>query len=249
MKPRFSIIIPVRNEVDNLKIMIPLLEAGIEIPHETLVVYDFPEDTSVGAVKRLEPIYPNVRLVLNDLGAGIPNAIKKGVAAASCDIILITAVDELFRPAVVGEMLGLIDAGCDFVSTTRFRPGAKDIRDSFIEGVLSRTANKLFQLITGSILTDATTGIKMMKKIVFDKIAFESRPIGWSFAFELSIKVQLLGLKVGEIPVVSIDRLFGGKSTFNIIPWTKEYLRWFLWGVRRLNRFNRKQKRVITISK
>jgi hypothetical protein len=34
------------------------------------------------------------------------------------------------------------------------------------------------------------------------------------------------------VPIVSIDRLYGGKSTFALGAWTAEYLRWFLWGLR-----------------
>ena len=29
------------------------------------------------------------------------------------------------------------------------------------------------------------------------------------------------------------DRLYGGESTFSVGPWVVEYLRWFLWGMRR----------------
>ena len=60
----------------------------------------------------------------------------------------------------------------------------------------------------------------------------KARPVGWAVAFEMGIKAQLAGLKLGEVPIVSIDRLYGGKSTFKLGPWTAEYLRWFLWGLR-----------------
>ena len=49
--------------------------------------------------------------------------------------------------------------------------------------------------------------------------------------FEMAMKAQLAGWKLGEVPVISIDRLYGGKSTFRLGPWTGEYLRWFVWGV------------------
>jgi len=35
------------------------------------------------------------------------------------------------------------------------------------------------------------------------------------------------------VPLVSIDRLFGGQSSFQLGPWLVEYLRWFLWGLRK----------------
>ncbi len=246
---KLSILLPVRNEVDNLKVMIPILETNIEVPHELLVIYDAPEDNSIEAVKSLQQKYSNIILVFNDFGRGVANAVRKGISMASGNILLIVAVDEQFPPRIINDMLRLIDEGCDFVSTTRYVAGAKDIRSSLIEGVLSRLANRLFRLITGSVLSDATNGIKMIKKSAFDKITIEVNQIGWAFAFEISIKAQLLGLRVGEVPIVSIDRLFGGQSTFSVGPWVLAYMRWFVWGVKRLNRFNRIQKKVIRLKK
>jgi hypothetical protein len=50
----------------------------------------------------------------------------------------------------------------------------------------------------------------------------------------MAIKAQLAGLQLGEVPIVSIDRLYGGKSTFRVGPWTLEYFRWFVWGLKQL---------------
>ena len=73
----------------------------------------------------------------------------------------------------------------------------------------------------------------MFRKSAFERFGLESRPIGWAFAFEMAIKAQHLGLGLGEVPLVSIDRLFGGQSSFKLGPWLVEYLRWFFWGLRK----------------
>ena len=39
-----SILIPVRNEGLNLTIMLKILKAVVDVPHEVLVVYDHPDD-------------------------------------------------------------------------------------------------------------------------------------------------------------------------------------------------------------
>jgi hypothetical protein len=88
----------------------------------------------------------------------------------------------------------------------------------------------------------------MVRKSVFDRITIEAKA-GWAFAFEISIKAQILGLKLGEVPVTSIDRLFGGDSTFKIGAWVQEYMKWFIWGVKRLNRFHSPQNEVIILEK
>jgi len=248
LQTKLSVLLPVRNEGKSLKIMVQMLEATIEVPHEILVIYDFPEDDSVEATKWLQRKYQNVYLVLNDLGPGVVNAVRKGISQAKGEVVLISAVDEVFPIAAIGDMLELIDAGCDLVSCTRYARGGRRLGGSLVGGLLSRMANWLFRSVTGSVLSDATTGIKMMHKSIFDSIKLESNPVGWSFAFEVSIKAQLLGLKVGETPVLSVDRPFGGQSSFKLGPWVTEYMRWFLWGAKRLNRSTRRQKEPITIS-
>ena len=44
------------------------------------------------------------------------------------------------------------------------------------------------------------------------------------------MKAQLAGFRLGEVPIISVDRLYGGTSTFKLGPWVIEYLRWFVWG-------------------
>ena len=247
---KLSILLPVYHEKEAFSIMIKILEATVDIPYEILVIYDHPDDNTVECAKDLQHKFSNIRLVFNDLGRGAQNAIKKGLEVSKGEIILITAVDEIFPIMAIKEMLELIETKkCDFVSGTRYALGGKRLGGSLIGGILSRIANKVFSLITGLVLTDATTGIKMIKKSEFKQLTIEARPIGWAFAFELAIKAQLSGLRLGEIPLTSVDRLFGGNSTFRLGAWFKEYIRWFFWGVKRLNRFNRKQHKVITLEK
>ena len=247
---QLSVILPVYNEKESLSIMVKILEATLDFPHEVLVVYDDINDTTITSAKELKKIYPNIYLIHNNLERGVQNAIIKGIEISKSDIILITVVDEVIPIVAIKEMIELIiEKNCDFVSGTRYALGGKRFGGSFIGGLLSRTANKVFRWITGLVLTDATTGFKMIRKSAWRKLTIESNPVGWAFAFEISIKAQLLGLRLGEIPVKSIDRLFGGQSTFRLGAWAKEYLRWFFWGIVKLNRFNRKQDRVVTLDK
>ena len=75
----------------------------------------------------------------------------------------------------------------------------------------------------------------MFKKSIFETINLEAKPVGWAVVSELAIKVQRAKMKLGEVPIISIDRLYGGTSSFSAGPWIKEYLKWFLWGARHLH--------------
>ena len=46
--------------------------------------------------------------------------------------------------------------------------------------------------------------------------------------------IHTKGFKIDDYPLKSVDRLFGGSSTFKFGPWLKEYLRWFIWGIRKI---------------
>lgn len=238
MTTALSILLPVRNEGLNLKIMLQILRATVEVPHEVLVICDSPNDASIRTAEPMQSEYPYLRIVINDKGRGVVNAIRSGVEASRGDVVLIFAADEIGPVLAVEDMLALIDEGVDFVSGTRYAHGGRRLGGSVVGGALSRTANKLFHRFLGSSLTDSTTGIKMFRKEAFDRLDIQSRPIGWAVAFEMSIKAQLLGLKLGEVPIVSIDRLYGGKSSFRLGPWVSEYLRWFAWGATRVSRRN-----------
>lgn len=229
--PKLSILMPVRDEGLNLSIMLRILGAVLTVHHEILIVYDSPDDETVTVARELQPAHPGVRLVHNDLGPGVANAIKAGVRAAKGDVVLIFAVDEVGPVLAIDDMLALMDAGCDLVSCTRYAHGGRRLGGSWVGGLLSRAANRLIRLLTGSALSDWTTGIKMFRRSLLDEIELEARPVGWAVTFELAAKVQASGLRVGEVPIVSIDRLYGGESTFSLGPWVVEYLRWFFRGL------------------
>ena len=242
-----SILLPVRNEGINLKLMLKILRAVVEESHEVIVIHDTADDDSILVVREIQKTYPELHLVHNTYGSGVVNAIRTGVEAATGEYILIFAADEVGPVLAIEDMLSLMQNGCDFVSCTRYANGGRRLGGSLIGGILSRCANRLFHLLSGSPFSDATTGIKLFRREVFPKLNLQCRPIGWAVAFEMAIKAQHAGLRLGEVPIVSIDRLYGGESTFSLGPWVFEYSRWFFWGLRHSWRKDGRKNSSITV--
>lgn len=242
MKTKLSIIIPVRNESINVKVMLRILVSALDFPHEVLVVYDSKEDTTIPIVQQLKRKSKTIKLVHNKHGRGVANAIKAGVRASSGEYILIFAADEVGPVLAVEDMIYLMDKGCELVSCTRYAYGGRRLGGSITQAILSRTGNTVFRLLGGLPLTDATTGIKMFSREVFDTLDLQSN-VGWAVLFELAIKAKAHNIRMGEVPIVSIDRLYGGSSTFRIGPWLKEYLKWFVYGIQ--HRPKKKLKKVL----
>ena len=217
MKKELSIILPVFNEKDSLPIMVRLLDTTIKFPKEIIIVYDDVKDNSVEIAKELASESSFIKVIHNQLGRGAKYAVETGVKNSKYDNILITAVDEIFPIISVEKMLEtLIKNDLDLVSGTRYSKGGMRLGGSLLGAVLSKIANKSFNILTNIHLSDCTTGIKMMKKSLWNSIKLESKPIAWCFAFELTIKAFVNGFKIDEYPLKSVDRLFGGSSTFKI---------------------------------
>lgn len=232
---RLSILLPVREEFINLKIMVRILGAVLNDPHEILVIYDDPQDPSRLAVDEVRESYPSVKGLLNTYGPGVINAISYAVEKAKGEYVLIFAADELGPVVAIDDMLALMEEGCDLVSCTRYAHGGRRLGGSLVSRVLSRIANQLFRLLTPCVLSDCTTGIKLFRRADFSRFALRAAPVGWAFAFEMAIRAHALHFSLGEVPIISIDRFYGGRSTFRPLPWIREYTKWFLWGLRVLN--------------
>lgn len=233
-----TIILPIHNEKESLPIMIRLLNSTLKIEHEIIAVYEDDMDNAKSIGQELMREIEEFKIIKNKYERGVRFSIQTGIDFAKYDTIFITAVDEIFPIISIEAMYQeIIIKNYDFVSGTRYSKGGARLGGSIIGSFLSRLSNFTFNKLTKSQLTDFTTGIKMMKKQVWNSIEFNSKPIGWAFAFELSIKVIVANHKVCEIPFKSVDRLFGGKSTFKVGAWTLEYLKWFFYGILKLNIF------------
>ena len=244
-----SIIIPVYNEKETCELFVNVLLSTLKVKSEIIIVYDSIEDNTIPSIDRLKSKYPNVSSVLNN-NRGAVNAFKEGVKLAKNEIILLSTIDEIFPIIMIDDMYELItEKDCDLVSGTRYKFGGKRYGGFFLGKNLSRLANFIFRLITNFPLSDSTTGLKMFKKKIFEKIEIKSNPVGWAFAFEIAVKFATLNVKFGEVPLVAVDRVYGGISTFKgkTLKWSDEYFRWFKWGVRNLKRSN--QKKIITLDK
>ena len=243
MKKELSIILPVFNEKDSLPIMVRLLNSTIKFKKEIIIVYDNHNDNSVEVARELAAESSDIILEYNKLGKGAQYAVEAGVRISKYENILITAVDEIFPIISVENMLDkLIAENLDLVSGTRYSKGGVRLGGSLIGAILSKIANKSFYFLTKIPLSDCTTGIKMMKKSLWQSIPLKSKPIAWAFAFELSIKAYLNNYKIDEYPLKSVDRLFGGSSTFKLGPWVKEYLKWFIWGYKEIKLKRKNEK-------
>lgn len=226
--------------------MLKILNAVLDERNEVIVIYDRLDDESIPVINDLQKQFKNLVGVYNPQG-GIPSALKHGIDASRSERLLVFAADEVGPVLAIDDMMSLMDHGCQFVSCTRYAHGGRRLGGSIIGHFLSFTANKLLRCFSRIAFTDCTTGIKMFRKQDFEILVKDASKVGWSFAFEMAVNAQILGLKLGEVPIISIDRLYGGKSTFKVFSWIKAYMKYFILAIKKLPPWERTPHKSILV--
>ena len=233
--PELSVVIPVYNEGEAAAPVLRALAAGIHEPCEILVVYDFDEDTTVPVVRALQAEIPELRPLRNELGRGVLNAMKAGLAAARAPYVLISMADGSDEPEVVDGMVALARDGADVVTASRYMRGGRQVGGPRLKRLMSRAAGLSLHWFARVPIHDPTNNFKLYSRRFLDTVSIESTA-GFELALELSVKATLAGRRLAEVPTTWRDRT-AGKSNFKLRKWLPHYLHWYIQAVR--GRFSR----------
>ncbi len=228
--PELSIVMPVFKEGDRIEPVVRALTAAIPTPHELLVVYDFDEDPTRPAAERLAAELPAVRPFRNDLGRGVLNAMKAGIAGSSGTYVLITMADGSDEAHVVAPMLELARGGADVVAASRYMRGGHQVGGPLLKRTLSRIAGLSLHWVGGIATHDPTNNFKLYSRRLLDATPIESSA-GFELALELTVKATLAGRRVAEVPTTWRDRT-AGESNFKLRKWLPYYLKWYVVAMR-----------------
>ena len=228
--PELAIVLPVYNEGEAVEPVLRALSAGVHTPHEMVVVYDFDEDTTVPVVERLRAELPGLRGLRNDLGRGVLNAMKAGIAGSSGAYVLITMADGSDEAHVVEPMLDLARDGADVVAASRYMRGGHQVGGPLIKRTLSRIAGLSLHWVGGVATHDPTNNFKLYSRRLLDATPIESTA-GFELALELTVKATLAGRRVAEVPTTWRDRT-AGESNFKLRKWLPYYLKWYFVAMR-----------------
>jgi dolichol-phosphate mannosyltransferase len=238
-EPKLAIVLPVYNEGEAVEPVLRALSVGVGTPHELVVVYDFDDDTTVPVVNRLATEIRGLRGLRNDLGRGVLNAMKAGIAGTSAPFVLISMADGSDEPEIVDRMVRFAEAGADVVSASRYMPGGRQIGGPRVKRLMSRAAGLTLHWFAGVPTHDPTNNFKLYSRSFLDATTIESTA-GFELALELTVKATLAGRRVAEVPTTWRDRT-AGQSNFKLRKWLPHYVHWYrLAFVGRLGRLLRR---------
>lgn len=212
---RCLVVVPTYNEKDNLAELVErILEQG-EV-FDVLVVDDNSPDGTGRVADELASRSPRVKVLHRPGRMGLGTAYVSGFRyglAAGYDFLFEMDADFSHDPAYLTRFLQKVEEGYDVVI------GSRNIRGGGVRNwplgrrLLSRGGSLYARLILGLTVTDATGGYKCFKREVLDSLDLDTiRSNGYSFQIEVNYRCQQMGFRIGEIPIVFVDRARGGSK-------------------------------------
>ncbi len=128
----------------------------------------------------------------------------------------------------------------DLVLGSRYINGIRVINWPLSRLMLSKSAAKYVQIITGMPFTDPTGGYKCFRRRALAALNLDDvRSNGYSFQIELTHKLWRQGMRIVEVPIVFTDRFKGRSKMSRHIVREALWMVWRLWwqnGCRRRSR-------------
>ena len=142
------------------------------------------------------------------------------------------------NPKEIANFLKKINEGYDLVLGSRYLNGIRVMNWPISRLILSRGAGLYVQLITGMPFSDPTGGFKCFRRKLLENYNLDSiEANGYGFQIEMTHKAWINGFKVGEIPIVFVDRTVGESKMSGSIIY--EAL-WVVWKLALKNKLRRK---------
>ncbi|SJZ49836.1 glycosyltransferase family 2 protein [Consotaella salsifontis] len=201
-----SVIIPARNEAENLAILVPEIGRALSSrDHEILVIDDGSTDETAETVWRLLGEGWPVRHIRHDRSCGQSRAVQTGVFLAAGDVVATIdgdgQNDPVFLPVMI-EALERAGAGAGLAAGQRVGR-----TDTPMKRLSSRFANRLRDAVLHDGTRDTGCGMKAMPTELFRRLPFFD---GWHRY--LPALVIREGLTVVHIDVKDRSRRFGASN-------------------------------------
>lgn len=167
---RLSVILPAKNEVEGLRRVLPALKAAFPIA-EVIVVDDGSTDDSASVAQAL-----GARVLKSPYSMGNGAAIKRGVRAATGEVLVFMDADGQHDPADIPLLLARLEQGFDMVVGARSRSGQATLG----RGIANALYNHIASWMTGQRVADLTSGFRVVRAVRFREF-LHLLPNGFSY--------------------------------------------------------------------
>jgi len=203
--PRLSVVVPVYNEEETIESIISILH-DVPIPMEIIAINDASSDRSAEVLDRLHAEGQIETVIHQDRNRGKGAALRRGIAQATGDIVVVQDADLEYNPHEFGKLLGPIMEGkADAVFGSRFLGGGGRVL-YFWHSVGNRFLTLLSNMLTDLNLTDMETCYKMVRAPVMKSLVLTSDRFG--FEPEVTARLAQAKARIWELPISYSGRTY-----------------------------------------
>lgn len=214
------VVVPTYNERDNL----PVLVRGV-LAHDgyrLLIVDDASPDGTGAIADALALEHPGRIFVMHrtgprGLGRSYIDGLRRAVSMTDVDLVFQMDADLSHNPAHLPE---LAEAAKDFelVIGSRYLHGISVVNWPLHRIFLSTFANRYIRAITRLATTDCTSGFRCWRRDALQRIPI-ARMVsdGYSFLVEMLFEADRRGCRIGEVPIIFIERRQGHSKVSGVV--------------------------------
>ncbi|GFT47298.1 dolichol-phosphate mannosyltransferase subunit 1 [Nephila pilipes] len=215
MKDKYSILLPTYNERENLPIIVWLIVKYMTLGNydfEIVIIDDGSPDGTLEVAKQLENIYGAEKILLRprEKKLGLGTAYIHGIKHATGNFIIIMDADLSHHPKYILDFIKKQkEDDFDLISGTRYLGSGGVNGWDFKRKLISRGANYLTQVLLRPGASDLTGSFRLYKRDILQKLVESCVSKGYVFQMEMIVRSRKLKYKIGEVPIVFVDRLYG----------------------------------------
>ncbi len=207
-----SVVVPCRNERGNIADIferVPELGAGTEL----IFVDGNSDDGTVQEIERHLKERPNAKLIHQGSGKGKGDAVRKGFAAATGEVLMILDADLTVPPEDLPKFYeALAEGRGEFINGSRMVYPMETGAMRLLNILGNKFFSASFTLLLGMPVKDTLCGTKVLRREAYQRIAAgrsffgDFDPFG---DFDLLFGAAKCGLKLVEVPVRYRARSYG----------------------------------------